>query len=79
MLVGWSSFGAALGLTAVIAPFVNYDLAWYLPAALAGALCLAASMGAYAARRDATALQLGFGLLGVGSAIVSVGWLAALT
>jgi hypothetical protein len=36
-------------------------------------------MGAYAARRDATALQLGFGLLGVGSAIVSVGWLAALT
>jgi 4-hydroxybenzoate polyprenyltransferase len=79
MLVGWISFGAALALTAVIAPFVHYELAWYLPAALVGVRCLAASIGGYVARRDAAALQIGFALLGVGSAVVSVGWLAALT
>ena len=79
MTVGWASFGSALALTGAIAPLVDYDLAWYLPAASIGVLCLVASVGAYAARRDATALQFGFGLLGVGSAIVSVGWLAALT
>jgi 4-hydroxybenzoate polyprenyltransferase len=79
MAAGWASFGSALALTAAIAPFVHYDLLWYLPAVLFGALCLVASVGTYVARRDAAALQLGFGLLGVGSAIVSVGWLAALS
>ncbi len=79
MAVGWGAFGAALSLTAALAPFVNYDVTWYVPAALVGVVCLAASAGVYALRRDATSLQVGFSLLGIGSAIVSVGWLAALT
>ena len=79
MAAGWAAFGGALVLSAAIAPLVNYDLALYVPAALAGTACLAASVLAYALRRDAFALQFGFGLLGAGSAVVAVGWLASVS
>lgn len=79
MLLGWSSFAGALALTAVLAPSLGYDLRWYLPAALVGAVSLVGSVAAYAVRRDAFALQLGFGVLGIGSAVAAIGWLAAVT
>jgi len=79
MLLGWSSFAAALALTAALAPSLRYDLRWYAPAALVGAVSLATSILTYTVRRDGFALQLGFGLLALGSAIVAVGWLAGVT
>ncbi|MDE3095018.1 MAG: UbiA family prenyltransferase [Chloroflexota bacterium] len=79
MRLGWVAFGLALAMTAGLVPAVSYDLRWYLPAAAVAAMCLAASIAAYALRRDAAALQLGFGLLGIGSAVLATGWLAAVT
>ena len=77
MYAGWASFGAALGLSALLAPFLAYDLRVYVPAAAVGAGCLAASIGLYLLRRDAAALQFGFGALGVGAAVLAAGWLGA--
>jgi hypothetical protein len=79
MMAGWGSFGAALALSAAIAPLVHYDASIYLPAALFGAGCLLVNVAVYLRRRDALALQAGFGLLGVGSAVLAVAWLSAVT
>ncbi len=79
MRIGWVAFGLALAITVGLVPAVGYHLRWYLPAAVVAAACLAASIAAYALRRDAAALQLGFGLLGAGSAVLATGWLAAVT
>ena len=79
MFVGWASFTAALACTLAIAPVVNYDLRIYVPSVAAAAGCLAASIALYVVRRDAFALQFGFGALGFGSAVLAVGWLAAAT
>ncbi len=79
MFVGWASFALALAVTLAIAPLVRYDVHTYLPAATAAAGLLAASVGMYALRRDSFALEFGFGALGLGSAILAVGWLAAAT
>ncbi|MEX2247541.1 MAG: UbiA family prenyltransferase [Dehalococcoidia bacterium] len=77
MLLAWSAFALALSMTAVLAPLLDYDLRWYAPAAAVGAGCLVASMGLRLLRRDASALQAGFGLIAVGTLVVAVGWLAA--
>jgi 4-hydroxybenzoate polyprenyltransferase len=77
MYAGWASFGAALGLSTLLAPFLAYDLRVYLPAAAVGVACLAASVGLYLLRRDAASLQFGFGALGVGAAVLAAGWLGA--
>jgi 4-hydroxybenzoate polyprenyltransferase len=79
MLLGWAAFGAALAVTVAIAPVVSYDLRWYGPAAGIALLCLTTSIGAHSLRRDGFALQLGFGLLGIGSAVLAAGWLGAVT
>lgn len=79
MLAGWLSFAIALAASAILAPWLGYELIWYVPAALFGAACLVFSAALYAIRRDQSALQAGFGALGVGSAVVAVGWLAAAT
>lgn len=77
--IGWSSFAAALLLSLLLAFVLDYDLRVYAPAAIAGAALLVGSIIFYAARRDAFALQSGFGAIGIASAIVAVGWLAAVT
>jgi 4-hydroxybenzoate polyprenyltransferase len=78
-LAAWASFGGALALAGALAPFVASERGLYAASLGLGALCLAASIGAYVVRRDDFALQLGFGVLGIGAAVVSVGWLAAVT
>ena len=78
-LAAWASFGGALTLSAVLAPFLHYDLRFLAPAILVGGAGLAASIGIFAARRDEFALQLGFGVLSMASALLAVGWLAAVT
>jgi len=77
MYLAWGAFSLALAWSAALAPFVSYDLRWYAPAAAATTAMLAAVIGIYAVRRDAVAMQVGFGLLGIASAVLAVGWLAA--
>ncbi|HEX5478835.1 MAG TPA: UbiA family prenyltransferase [Dehalococcoidia bacterium] len=79
MALGWAAFAAALAISVALAPFVGYELRWYLPAAAVGGACLAASVGLYVVRRSAMMAQVGFGLLGIGAAVLATGWLAAVT
>jgi 4-hydroxybenzoate polyprenyltransferase len=79
MLAAWASFGSALALSLVLAPFAGADARIYLPALVAGCASLAASVAVFLIRRDELALQLGFGTLAIGSAVLAVGWLAAVT
>ena len=79
MVVAWGAFAIALGATAVLAPFVSYEWRWYVPAAASAAVMLGGSVALYALRRDELALQVGFGLLGVASTALAVGWLAAVS
>lgn len=78
MQVAWASFAAAIALSAAVAPLVGYERRVYVPAAAFGATCLAATIVTYAIRRDRLALQSGFAMLGVGSAVLAAGWLAAI-
>lgn len=78
MLLAWASFGAALALSAAIAPLAAYDQRIYAPTVVLGAACLAAAIAFYARRRNRFALQAGFTVLGIGSAVVAAGWLAAI-
>jgi 4-hydroxybenzoate polyprenyltransferase len=77
LYAGWASFGVALVLSGLLIGVLDYDLRLYVPALAAGIACLSASVALYAWRRDVGALQFGFGALGVGSAILAAGWLAA--
>ncbi len=79
MLLAYASFAAALALSAVPAAAVDYDARYYLPALVVGIAALAGSAAAFAVRRDAWTLQLGFGALSLASAALAVGWLAAVT
>jgi 4-hydroxybenzoate polyprenyltransferase len=79
IVVAWSSFGAALVASVALAPALEYDIVPYVVAGAVATLCFALTIAAYAVRRDAMALQMGFGLLGVGSAVLATGWLAAVT
>ncbi len=79
MFAAWTSFGAALALSAAIAPLVAYDLLVYGATTSFAALCLGGSVGLYMWRPDRSALQFGFGALGVGAAVAAAGWLAAVT
>jgi 4-hydroxybenzoate polyprenyltransferase len=77
--VGWSAFALALTISVVLVPLLDYDLRAYVPAATFGLACLAGSVALYAIRRDSFALQIGFGAIGVGSVVLAVGWLLAVT
>jgi 4-hydroxybenzoate polyprenyltransferase len=79
MFVAWAAFALALAITVSLAPLVSYEAMTYAATLAVGVICLVASVGAYAWRRDALALQLGFGILGIGAAVLAVGWLAAIT
>jgi 4-hydroxybenzoate polyprenyltransferase len=77
--VGWTSFALALAISVALVPALDYDLRVYAPVAAFGALTLAGVIALYAVRRDDFALQVGFGAIGVASAVMAVGWLAAVT
>jgi 4-hydroxybenzoate polyprenyltransferase len=79
MGLAWAAFATALALSVALAPFVHYDLRVYAPALLTGVAALAASAAAVAILRDEFALRLGFGVLSLASAVLAVGWLAAVT
>ncbi len=79
MRVAWLAFAAALAMTALLAPWLAYDLRAYLPTAAFGLGCLAFAAVAASTRRDAPAQPLAFGALAVGSVVLAVGWLASVT
>jgi 4-hydroxybenzoate polyprenyltransferase len=79
MAAGWIAFAAAIVLSFVIAPLAGYDPVPYALALTAAIACMASSIGLYALRRDALSLRFGFGAIAVGSAVLAIGWLAAVT
>jgi 4-hydroxybenzoate polyprenyltransferase len=79
MAVAWSSFGLAIALAMVIAPFVEYDAAIIVPALAFAAACLAVSVAAWFLRGGEFAPRIGFGALAIGSVAAAAGWLAAAT
>ena len=79
IVVAWSSFGAALVASALLAPALDYDVLPYVAGVTVAGVCFGLTIAAYALRRDATSLQIGFGLLGIGAAVLAAGWLAAVT
>lgn len=79
MRVAWSSFAAALTLSAALAPSLSYDLRVYVPALAFGIACLALAAAATLTRHDAAASPVAFGALAIGAVVLAVGWLAAAT
>jgi 4-hydroxybenzoate polyprenyltransferase len=79
IIVAWSSFAGALAASALLAPALDYDVIAYISAAGVAAMCFGLTIAAYALRRDSMSLQIGFGLLGIGAAVLATGWLAAVT
>lgn len=79
MWLAWGAFAAALVLSAGMAPFVRYDLRWYVPTLACGVAALVVSMTIALSRWRALPQEWGFGLLSVASVMLAVGWLAAVT
>lgn len=79
IVVAWSSFGAALVASVLLAQALDYDVLPYVAGVIVAGVCFGLTIAAYALRRDAASLQIGFGLLGIGAAVLATGWLAAVT
>lgn len=79
MFLAWAAFALACMITVALASIVHYDVRLYLATLATGIACLVSSVAAYALLRTVAALQFGFGILGIGAAILAVGWLAAVT
>ncbi len=79
MLLACLSFGASLALSAIPAVAVAYDARFYGPALVVGVTALVLSAFVFARRRDEFTVRLGFGALSLASAVLAVGWLAAVT
>ena len=76
LAIAWGSFAAALILAIALGLLLDYDWPLFLLSAGAAAVLLALAVGAYALRRSQDALQLGFGLMGIATAVLAGGWLA---
>ena len=76
LAIAWGSFAAALILAIALGLFLDYDWPLFLLSAGAAAVLLVLAVGAYALRRSQDALQLGFGLIGIATAVLAGGWLA---
>ncbi len=78
LALAWGSFGAALLLAFVLGLGLEYDWAPFLLGAGAAAGLFLAAVAAYLVRPGEAALQLGFGLIGIATAALAAGWLAAI-
>ena len=77
--LAWGSFAAALVLAAVLGLFLDYAWGSFLPGASLAATLFAGAVAAYLRQPGRAGLQLGFGLIGIATASLAVGWLAAVT
>jgi 4-hydroxybenzoate polyprenyltransferase len=78
LALAWGSFAAALVLAVALGFHLDYDWPLFLVGAGAAATLLAVAIGAYAWQRSEEALQLGFGLIGIATAVLAGSWLASL-
>ena len=79
IVVAWGSFAAAISLAVPFSLFLDYEWRWFLPGTALASALLAGAVAAYLRRRDESSLQLGFGLIGIATACLAAGWLAAVT
>lgn len=77
LLLAWGGFAAALGLALALGLHLQYDWRAFLFGAMPAAVLLIGSIAAYLVQPGQRALQLGFGLIGVATASLAAGWLAA--
>lgn len=79
LTLAWGSFALALALAAALGLYLDYDWPFFLLGALPAAILLAAAMATYVVRPGPASLQIGFGLIGIATACLAAGWLAAVT
>ncbi len=77
LAIAWGSFAAALILAVALGLRLDYDWPLFLVGAGVAAVLLVAAIGAYAWRRSQDALQLGFGLIGIATAVLAGAWLTS--
>ena len=77
LAIAWGSFAAALILAVALGLHLDYDWPLFLLGAGVAAILVGVAIGAYALRRSQDALQLGFGLIGIATAVLAGAWLAA--
>ena len=79
LALAWGSFAAAIALAVALGAYLDYDWPRFLLGTGVAATLLAAAVGAYVVRPGPASLQLGFGLIGIATAALAAGWLAAIT
>jgi 4-hydroxybenzoate polyprenyltransferase len=79
LALAWGSFAVAIAFAAALGPYLDYEWPAFLLGGSAATLLLFAAIGAYLLRPGPASLQLGFGLIGIATASLAAGWLAAVT
>ena len=79
LALAWGSFAVAIALAVALGAYLDYEWVVFLAGASLAAALLTAAMAAYAVRPGPAGLQLGFGLIGIATAALAAGWLAAVT
>ncbi len=76
LAIAWGSFVAALILAVALGFHLDYDWPRFLLGAGAAAVLLVVAFGEFGLRRSQGELQLGFGLMGIATAVLAGAWLA---
>jgi len=79
LALAWGSFATAIVLAAGLGLHLDYDWSVFLLGMVPATALLAAAIAAYAWHPTRDSLQLGFGLLGIATAALAGGWLAAIS
>jgi 4-hydroxybenzoate polyprenyltransferase len=79
LALAWGGLGAAIAMAVVLGFGLDYPPAPFLVGAGTAMTLLVAAIAAYVWRPDNASLQLGFGLIGLATAALAAGWLAAVT
>ncbi len=77
--LAWSSLATAIAFALLLGFYLNYQWTPIVLGGGAAAMLLASAVAAYIHRPDNGALQVGFGLIGMATAVLAAGWLAAVT
>jgi 4-hydroxybenzoate polyprenyltransferase len=77
--VAWGSFALALALASALGLLLEYEWRAFAVGAGVAAALYATAVSAYVLRPSLIALQIGFGLIGMATAALATGWLAAVT
>ena len=75
--LAWGSFAMALVLAVALGFHLDYDWRPFAAGAVLATALLAGAIGAHVVRPGQAAHQIGFGLIGVATAVLATAWLAA--